>query len=177
MQFLTGFHARAARVRCVLPHKEFICMKYPWAELCVTQPFTGAFLKIGLKAGRLRTCQTVNDSRLLTPLGECERCSTWHSFSFVNWKIFKHYHKHFHSLEKKRLWWSCSPAWFLNFPGQPSVSLYFLDILLLFCLWGQHSESLSQRVQMRTLKRLNSSHERWPSITRWIYWPRSFGKS
>lgn len=62
---------------------------FAWSILEVNSmwPFTSPSPKIGLKAGRLRTCQTINDSGLATLLGEGDRCWSWHNFLSRQWEI------------------------------------------------------------------------------------------
>lgn len=133
---------------------------FAWSILEVNSmwPFTSPSPKIGLKAGRLRTCQTINDSGLATLLGEGERCWSWHNFLSRQWEIanfiFQNERLSFTSLKQL-------PTLSLML----LVSLYFLGcIAVLLSPRSAHSVTLSW-VQTRTLKRLNSLHERWPRIT------------
>lgn len=82
-------------------------------------PFTSPSPKIGLKAGRLTTCQAINDSGLATLLGEGERCWSWHNFLSCQWEIanFIFQNKRFSFISLKQL---------------PTLSL----MLLFLCIFG-----------------------------------------
>lgn len=109
---------------------------FAWSvlELNSAWPFTGAPPKIGLKAGRFRTCQTINDWRRATLQAEGERCRSWHSFLSRHWEIINF------TFQNKQLFCfivKVAP----RSASKPSIALHFLDILLLFHLRGQHTQS------------------------------------
>lgn len=110
---------------------------FAWSILEVNSmwPFTSP-PKIGLKAGRLRTCQTINDSGLATLLGEGERCWSWHNFLSRQWEIanFIFQNERFSFISLKQL------------PTRSLMLLFlyiFWDILLFFCRRGLHIQSHS----------------------------------